>query len=144
MKTLILNRLHQNQNQTSGTGVLLGEDNFPLFTALSLERGWRNNERGISCYPKGEYEVVFEYSDRFKRMLWEVKGVANRSECKFHSANHWYQLEGCTSFGLDYTDMNGDGYKDITASVSTMNRFHKALQGETKFKLIVTGGQNIF
>lgn len=144
MKTVLVHRYNQNPNQTSGSCVVLDQDNFPLFSSLTLERGWMNNQNNTSCYGVGEYELVLEYSNKFKTKLWEVKGVHNRSECKFHAANFWRQLNGCTSLGLDYTDLDNDGYKDVTASASTMKRFHKALEGETKVKLIVTGGPGIF
>ena len=142
--TVRVHRMNQNSNQTSSICWIEGENKFPLFAGLGLERGWRNNENGVSCYPIGKYDLVYEYSDRFKCMLWEVKNVPNRAECKFHAANYWYQLEGCTSLGLEYTDINKDGYKDVTASASTMKRFHKVLEDYKKVKLIVTGELNIF
>jgi hypothetical protein len=91
----------------------------------------------ISCIPSGEYKCVLEYSARFKRDLWEIKGVPNRSECKFHSANYWHDLNGCIALGTHYADIDGDGFRDILNSKKTMAKFHKALEGLTEVQLIV-------
>lgn len=130
-------RLHQDENQTSGICVIYDKDGFPLFSALSLERGWRNNETNISCVPSGVYTLKHEYSDRFKKYLWELKDVPNRTECKFHSANYWFQLNGCISLGLKYKDLNKDNYRDVTNSSDTMKVFESILNGCVKIQLTI-------
>lgn len=137
MKTVHISRFWQDGNQTLGNCVVFDECNKPLFSSLSLERGWRNNKNKISCIPKGNYTMVLEYSNRFKTKLWEIKKVPNRSECKFHSSNHWYQLEGCIALGLKLYDFDKDGYNDVTNSKQTMKAFHSALKGEHQVDLIV-------
>ena len=102
------------------------------FKSDSIERGDNNNQARISCIPEGEYELILEYSNRFKKNLWEIKGVPNRSECKFHSANYSYQLNGCIALGQNRKDINEDGHKDVTSSKYTMNKFHKSLKGHKK------------
>jgi len=142
----MLIRVHRNWqdfNQTLGSCTVHNSDHKPVFSALSLERGWRNNATGVSCIPSGTYKVVLEYSDRFKTDLWEIKGVPNRSECKFHAANYWYQLNGCVALGEDMADLNNDGYNDVTNSRNTMKRFHKALNGELEALLVITGNDGI-
>lgn len=63
-------RLYQDENQTSGVCIVSDENGFPLFSSVSLERGWRNNKKNISCVPTGKYKIVYEYSNRFDRFLW--------------------------------------------------------------------------
>lgn len=137
MKTIKIIRNWQDTNQTLGNCTVFDENGKPLFTSLSLERGWRNNQSNVSCIPKGEYEVKLEYSNRFKKDLWEIYGVPNRSECKFHAANYWHQLNGCIALGQTLADMNNDGYNDITNSGMTMKKFHAAFGSDHKAKLIV-------
>jgi len=137
MKTIEVIRDWQDTNQTLGKCTVYDTDKKPLFSSLSLERGWRNNERMVSCIPVGEYECVLEWSNRFKQDLWEIKEVPGRSECKFHSANYWFQLNGCIALGQKLKDINNDGYNDVTNSRNTMRQFHNALKGERKVKLIV-------
>ena len=107
-----------------------------------MERGWLDNQSNISCVPEGTYTLVWEYSPRFQTMLWELKDVPNRSECKFHAANYWKQLNGCIALGRSITDIDKDGFKDITSSKSTMNAFHNAMHGVQTAKLIIKKSEN--
>ena len=145
VRIIKIQRLWQDSNQTLGICTVLGDNDIPLFVGLSLERGWRNNQRNISCIPKnsGPYNVILEHSNKFKKHLWEIKDVPNRSECKFHSANYWHQLNGCVALGRRPKDINDDGYIDITSSASTMNDFHKAMLGSIKALLIITAKPSI-
>jgi len=137
MKIIKITRQKQDINQTLGTCVVYDECDMPIFSALSLERGWRDNQKGVSCVPLGTYSVVWEFSHRFKMHLWELKDVEGRSECKFHSANYWYQLNGCIALGNRLADINNDGYNDVLSSKQTMKAFHRALNGDTKALLII-------
>lgn len=141
MRTIKIVRDWQDKNQTLGKCTVYDECNKPLFSALSLERGWSNNENRVSCVPLGTYTVVLEYSDKFEMDLWELKNVPNRSECKFHSANYWFQLNGCIALGRTLADINNDDYQDVTSSKSTMKDFHEALKGETQIDLIITDSE---
>ncbi|AUC15403.1 hypothetical protein BTO06_09750 [Tenacibaculum sp. SZ-18] len=120
-------RKWQDNFQSSGTCTIYDADGFPLFSALSLERGWRDNKKNISCIPEGIYPVVLEHSTRFKKKLWEIKDVPNRSECKFHSANYWHQLNGCIALGFKYQMIDTDNYQDVSDSKMIMDVFHITL-----------------
>ena len=137
MKTIHINRYYNNSKQTLGVCTVFDEENRPIFTGISLERGWLDNQSNISSIPKGHYLCILEYSNRFKMDLWEIKGVPNRSECKFHSANYWHQLSGCIALGNRVLDLDKDGYYDISSSQKTMQSFHLALGSETRVDLIV-------
>jgi hypothetical protein len=144
MKAFIkLHRNWQDTNQTLGNCTVLDNANKPVFSGLSLERGWRNNQNNISCIPAGVYTVKLEYSNRFKKKLWEIKNVPGRAETKFHSANYWFQLNGCVALGQRLADLNKDGYQDITNSVKTMQAFHKALENFQEAVLIITTEPNV-
>ena len=137
MYTIKITRHQQNENQTIGSLDLFNNDNELLFSCVTLERGWNNNERNISCVPKGEYKAVFEYSNKFKTSLWELKNVPNRSECKFHSSNYWYQLNGCIALGLQVLDINNDNFTDVTRSKPTMEVFHEILRYENTIDVVI-------
>lgn len=137
MKTVQVIRNWQDKNQTLGNCSVLGDEGKPIFTAISLERGWRDNQRNVSCVPLGEYLLVLEYSPRFKQNLWELKEVPNRSECKFHAANYWRQLNGCIALGLKLVDIDGDGYNDVTNSRYAMDAFHEAMGDDTTAMLVI-------
>jgi hypothetical protein len=57
---------------------------------------------------------------------------------KLHSANYFYQLEGCISLGASLLDMNDDGYNDVTSSNNTMKAFHRVMGKDTEALFIVT------
>lgn len=144
MKPIIkLHRYWQDQNQSLSTTTVLDNKNQPLFSSLTLERGWRNNQKNVSCLPKGVYPVVLENSPRFGQKLWEIKETGERSECKFHASNYWTELNGCIAPGRRPTDMNKDGYLDVTDSKKTLADFHKALEPYTEAILIITGEPTI-
>ena len=136
-KTIIVNRDEVSPVQAMGVCYVADENCDLIFKAESIERGWLDNKKRISCIPAGNYIAKLEWSDRFKKMLWEIYGVPNRSECKFHSANHSWQLEGCIALGQNRKDIDGDGLKDVTSSRVTMKKFHKALEGETQVDVII-------
>ena len=137
MKTIIINRDLLEDKQTLGVCYVKNEKGDIIFKSESIERGWMDNQNMISCVPDGTYDVVLEYSSRFKTKLYELKGVPGRSECKFHAANYARQLNGCIALGKDRKDIDGDGYFDVTSSRITMEKFHEVLDGDLHAKVII-------
>jgi len=135
MHIQILRQEHSDK-QTLGYLYIIDNEEI-LFSCNTLELPWKDNQSNISCVPIGEYKCVLEYSDRFERDLWELKDVPNRSECKFHSANYFKQLNGCIALGDSFKDIDGDGYKDVTNSVETMRKFHNILNFLKEIQLII-------
>lgn len=122
---------------TLGTLLVYDDDGKQIFKKESLERGWLDNQRRISCVPVGVYDLVLEYSDKFRKDLWELKGVPNRSECKIHAANYWNQLNGCIALGNARKYIDRDLILDVTSSRDTMKFFHEVMAGQTKAKIHV-------
>lgn len=137
MRTVIIQRYKEDQNQTTGTLTVLDENGWPVYAAPCIERGDRDNQRNVSNVPPGEYPLVLEYSPRFRTDLWELKDVPNRSECKIHSSNYWTQLNGCIAPGTYLTDLNGDRYQDVAQSRVSLDRFHRAMGLTTVSKIII-------
>lgn len=137
MKSVILQRHWSDENQSTGTLLVVDKKGQPVWGSLCIERGDRNNQRNVSYVPAGTYPLVFEYSPRFKRKLWELKDVPNRSECKIHSANYWDQLNGCIAPGLKLKDLDHDGYFDVTSSKNTIKEFHAALKCLTETTITI-------
>jgi len=140
MKPIVkLHRYWQDDKQSLSTTMVLDAKNRPVFSAITLERGWRDNKKGESCIPAGTYQLKYEYSDKFKMKLWEIYAVPDgRSECKFHAANYWYQLNGCIAPGRRPKFLNKDKYLDVTGSRNALKDLHKALNGYTEAILIIT------
>ena len=129
-------RMEYEEKQTLGQCAIT-DNGKDIFLAKSLERADNNNQINISCIPQGEYLCVLEYSNKFDCDLWEIKGVPNRSECKFHSANYWHDLNGCVALGDKFIDIDNDGFRDVLNSNKTMKEFHKTLKALKEIQLIV-------
>ncbi len=137
MYTAIIQRYWSDESQTLGTLTLLDNNLNPIFAAISLERGWQDNQPNVSSVPIGEYLCVYEYSPAFERNLWELKDVPNRSECKFHTSNYWNQLNGCIALGDTAENIGQDFRLDVTNSGNTMETFHRLLRNESEIKVII-------
>ncbi len=142
MKKVLVIRDTIGRKLSLGLCIVTDENNNILFSSQSLERGWLNNARNISCIPAGIYKLKLEWSPKFQKDLWEIYDVPNRRECKFHAANFSRQLNGCIALGKERTDIDGDSFIDITNSRNTMKLFHKAMEGESISTLHVINSQN--
>jgi len=137
-RTVIIYRSkNRNEKQSVGFCVVIDDSGNVLFSSQSLERGWLNNKKRVSCVPAGVYDLVLEYSPRFGKDLWELKNVPGRSECKFHSINFSRDLNGCIGLGSKLFDLDYDGLLDVTNSRNTMKRFHKAMGPIKKSKVVI-------
>jgi len=114
MKKAYLKR--QNDNSVATTGILFFETEEGTKTLGSLELPWRDNKVGISCIPKGTYKVITTLSNKYKKDMWEVLDVIDRSGIRIHSVNYSRELQGCIALGLERLDIDGDGTMDIANS----------------------------
>ncbi|AGO49145.1 hypothetical protein Phi39:1_gp30 [Cellulophaga phage phi39:1] len=133
---LIVRDLFIDDKATLGVCFIFDEGK-QIFKSETLERAYLDNKKSISCIPAGNYEVALEYSPRFNKQLWEIKGVPGRSECKFHAANYWDQLNGCIALGRSRKKINSDDVLDITNSRNTMADFHAALEDQEQVILTI-------
>lgn len=112
-----------------------GQIRFGEFKCYSGELSWNDNASNISCIPVGEYRCVWTYSNRFRRMMYEVVGVANRAGIRIHSANLMgddrkgfkRQLNGCIALGERLGTI--DGQKALLLSKPAIRRFEGLLRG---------------
>ena len=125
-KRVVLQRVWMDENQSTGSLIVLDKFRQPIYISPCIERGDRNNERNVSNVPTGTYPLVWENSPKFG-MVWELKDVPNRSECKIHTANMWDEINGCIAPGTYLGELNADGYYDTLASGDALKRFHLAL-----------------
>jgi hypothetical protein len=68
---------------------------------VTLEDKWRNNEKMISCIPKGKYKIQRHQSPHFGE-CFKVLDVPNRSEILIHAGNTQKDTNGCILLGLMY------------------------------------------
>lgn len=110
-----------------------------IFRCASLELPWKMNDNRVSCVVAGQYPLVLEWSNAFKKDLWELKLVPNRSEVKIHGSNYPSQLLGCIAPGLTHKDIDGDGKIDVANSGKALAKFHEALRDIKKTTIVIKG-----
>lgn len=92
---------------------------------VTCEQPWRDNRKGASCIPAGDYQLFPWDSRRFGSVLVfvnpallvyaresdipsEQNGIA-RSACLIHAANWPFQLQGCVAIGRDIREIPPHG-----------------------------------
>jgi hypothetical protein len=114
MERVQIIREQTNDVQTLGSLVFRGD-----ILCYTLELPWRNNERQISKIPKGVYKVVRRWSKKYQHHF-HVTGVQGRDLILIHHGNFFKDTLGCILVGRELLDIDGDGHKDVTASLATM------------------------
>lgn len=84
------------------------------FICHTIERPWKDNQKGISCVPEGVYPLKLRYSNVVKKSSggkytegYEVTNVPNRTYIMLHPANYSSQLGGCIAPGLERGNLHG-------------------------------------
>lgn len=140
-KKVFIVRTEKTDTHIKGVLFVVNKDARVIFYCSTLELPYRDNQRRISSIPPGVYPAKWEYSAKFKRELWEFKGVPGRYEIKIHVGNYAIvpKLEGCILVGQYFKDINSDGIPDITNSGYTLGLFHTAM-GDQKETIITVYG----
>ena len=108
-----LTRKKDNGIQTTGVLKVLDSSGV-IFECKTLELPYLNNQKNISCIPMGEYTMRKRWSWKFKKMLYEIEGVPNRSAILIHSGNYYTDIRGCVLVGDSFQDINNDRtYKSL-------------------------------
>lgn len=130
LKTVTLSRHSDDGKET------LGELTAGGFKCYALERPWLNNNRMVSCVPKGTYTCKWAYMGNMKVYHYLLQNVKDRSGCFIHPGNFYFDTEGCILLGDSFGDRNKDGITDVLNSRATIARFEKLMNKED-FKLII-------
>ena len=100
------------------------------FNCVTLELADKQNQRNISCIPKGYYNLQHRTSSRFKQHFL-ITAVTNRSYILIHSGNYNSNTKGCILVGDGWKDFNKDGYRDVTNSRKTLDKIFALLPQNT-------------
>lgn len=138
MKTVNLTRFGAGDDGTKGN---LSTDGF---ACLTLELPWRDNTKGRSCIPCGEYVVTWGVSQRFGE-CYHVQSVPDRSSILIHAGN-WAgdtgmgfksDVEGCILLGRVLAKV--DGQTMLQTSRVTVKAFADHMNREN-FTLVISEG----
>lgn len=80
-------------------------------------------EDAAECPPVGTWELVLEYSPKFGRKLYEMKGIPGRAEIKYHVGNTLADTDGCPLLGANYIG------NTVNGSRLALDRFMRAMRG---------------
>lgn len=114
-----LERKNTDDQQTTGKLFVYDKEGALLFSCRTMELPWKNNQRRISCIPAGVYRAIKHHSPKFGNSFW-LQEVPGRSEILIHKGNYKHDTLGCILPGKNLSDINGDGYQDVTSSKATM------------------------
>ncbi len=132
--TVTITRFRSNIHETLGN--LVAKYNGMTFTCKTLELADWQNQKDISCIPKGQYVCSYTYSLRFWRNTYKVRNVPKRSGVRIHPTNFYYELNGCIALGSDLVDINNDQELDSINSKATIKAF-ETFMGRKEFLLII-------
>ena len=101
---------------------------------MVLEPPFKDNKENVSSVCSGIYTAVLRYSEKYG-WHYHIIDVEGRTLILIHFGNYFSDTEGCLIFGNDFTDINGDGHRDVTSSKKTMNRLLAVAPKE--FKIMI-------
>ncbi len=127
-------RLVQEEKQTLSSLLFFDDDVNLLLSVKALELPDRNNQRSISRIPAGRYTCELRYSDKYG-WHYQVKDVKDRDFILIHFGNYYTHTRGCILVGNDFTDINHDGWRDVTSSRKTLKRILEV--APKNFELII-------
>lgn len=125
---IVLKRFESHEKQ------VLGQLQVGGIIFRTLELGWHDNEKRISCIPKGTYDVVKRVSPKYGEHF-HVLNVPNRDMILIHHGNFHTDILGCILVGLKHVDINGDGLRDVTSSKVAMAQLVKLLPERLKLTI---------
>ena len=132
---VIIRRITFRDKQTEGVMCVYDDADLNVFSCYTLELEEDCNAKRDDCIPRGTYNVEKRWSTKYKHHF-HVLDVPNRSYILIHQGNYNKHTLGCILVGKTLTDINGDGYRDTTNSVATMNKLNEILPLTFKLEII--------
>ena len=83
-------------------GELYVDGVFESYTLEDIERPVK--VAGVTAIPRGHYELVITYSERFKKLLPLLLNVPNFDGVRIHTGNTSAHTEGCILVGKSKTE----------------------------------------
>jgi len=130
MERILLKRMLGDDKQTLG---IMYKDCKVI--AYTLELAWLENKFRISCIPVGIYTVITRTSAKYGKHF-HILNVPNRDYILIHHGNYYSDILGCILVGNSHTDINQDGYKDVTSSFNKMKELVKLFPNGFELEIV--------
>ena len=114
----------------------VGRLSYGDFKCFTLELPDLNNQKNISCIPKGVYWAKKRFSPNKQQWVVEYINVPNRTYIQIHSASFTRQLLGCQAVGDGIKWIDGDDILDVTNSVQTFNELMSVLPSRFEIEIV--------
>lgn len=125
MTKLLIVRQFPTDKQTVGKLFVMTE--FMIeYECNTLELGWHNNKKDVSCIPTGTYTIQKRFSEKYGEH-WHIVDVPDRDMILIHTGNFHTQTHGCILIGKGLGDINKDGLQDVTNSKKAMEELNDVL-----------------
>jgi len=117
------------------------------YDCRALELPYRDNKKGVSCLPAGDYvaEIVhsspqFNYPHIWVHDTDSIYAAGVRKGVKIHVANYVRELRGCIAVGERFVDLDpegteGHGVLDVTSSEKTLNELMHRMGRREKLRI---------
>jgi hypothetical protein len=110
-------------------GELFVNGAFECYTLEDVERPLKI--AGMTAIPRGHYEVIIDFSARFKKQMPRLLNVPGYEGIRIHSGNTSADTEGCILVGTAKTK------NSVTSSRIAYNALFPKLQAATKKEKII-------
>jgi len=100
---------------------------------LTLEHPWRDNKKGISCVPEGEYRLSKFESIKHPN-TYHVDNVPDRTGILFHVGNGLGDTHGCILTGTEFA---ATGIRILYSKVG-FKQFMTAMKGRETDRILIT------
>jgi hypothetical protein len=136
-------RVMKNGKATIGEMTFEYNGRFFCYTLEDTDRGLKQSDPllvtkakklfGVTAIPAGRYEVVLNYSNRFKKYMPQILNVPGFEGVRIHCGNKPEDTEGCILVGMD------KGIDTITKSRIAYDKLMEILQAvEKTSKVFIT------
>lgn len=126
---LLLNRTVCGAVSTIGTLTIEGDD-FTCYTCEDMDRKLEDGGvkvKGETCIPRGTYQVVISFSNRFRKPLPILLGVSGFEGIRIHPGNTAADTDGCILPGLEVSHDGTSVLQSRDAFNALFARINKAL-----------------
>lgn len=113
-------RIQSDDRQTLGHFTLY-DGIHKIFECCTLELDNELNENQKSRIPSGYYHVKKHVSPS-QGDCYSLLDVPGRTHILIHKGNYNRNILGCILIGNSHTDIDGDGYRDVTSSTHTLKQ----------------------